>query len=170
MAWMNDPWADPLGRGCGAPVPLPGGWSGGVTPWRSRHCRKAELCDVPEPDDDVPEPDDDVLAPQPAAARAAVSTTAPSTPGRAARAGRTWDRRVNMSPLCWRARPGERARARPGASPYAVKGAGLAISLRLPGSFLPGGAHGSGLGRSPAGRGASGQIPPSGAAASGTRA
>src|ERR1700735_2785964 len=99
MAWMNDPWADPVGRGCGAPVPPPGGWSGGVTPWRSRHCRNAELCDVfcdvPDPDD----PDDDALAPQPAAARAVASATAPSTPGLAARAGRTWDRRVNSVSL-----------------------------------------------------------------------
>jgi hypothetical protein len=44
---------------------------------------------------DVPELDDDELAPQPAVARAAVSRTAPNTPGLAARLGWLWDRRVN---------------------------------------------------------------------------
>lgn len=86
----------PVGRGCGVPVPPDGRPCGSVTPWRSRHCRKAEFreafCDVPEPDDDE---DDDELALQPVTARAAVSMTAPSTPGLAARPGTLWDRRVN---------------------------------------------------------------------------
>ena len=82
-----------------------------VTPWRSRHCRKAEFCDVfcevPEPDDD-----NDELAPQPVTAKTAVSTTAPSTPGLAARPGTLWDKRVNNVSLtdCGPAtsrRPGE---------------------------------------------------------------
>src|SRR5580658_1927108 len=93
MAWWKAAEADPVGRGCGVPLPPNGCPCGGVTPWRSRHCRKAELCgafcDVPELDDE------DVLAPQPAAAKAAVSTTAPSTLGLAARPGRLWGRRVN---------------------------------------------------------------------------
>src|SRR5450755_4209043 len=91
-AWPKDPAADPVGRGCGVPVPPDGRPCGSVTPWRSRHYRKAEFCDAVC---DVPELDDDELAPQPATARAAVSTTAPSTPGLAARPGRRWDRRVN---------------------------------------------------------------------------
>jgi hypothetical protein len=91
MAWRNDPAADPVGRGTGAPVPPDGRPCGGVTPWRSRHCRKAESCDVLCGE---PEPADDELAPQPAVARAAASKTAPSTPGLAVRPGRLWDRRI----------------------------------------------------------------------------
>jgi hypothetical protein len=139
-AWPKDPAADPVGRGRkvpvgrgrGVPVPLDGRRCGSVTPWRSRHCRKAEFCDVPEPDDD----EDDELAPQPATAGAAVSTTAPSTPGLAARPGR-WRRRVNNVSLTdygpAHVAPG---RARQGVSPCAVHGLGLAISLRAPESFL----------------------------------
>jgi hypothetical protein len=86
-AWRN-PEADPVGRGRGPPVPPDGRPCGGVTPWRSRHCRKAESCDVPEPDDDE-------LAPQSATARTAVSATAPSTPGLAAWPGKLGEEWVN---------------------------------------------------------------------------
>jgi hypothetical protein len=59
---------------------------------------------VPEPDD-APEPGDDdpedEPEPQPAVARAAVSTTAPSMPGLAARLGK-WNRRLNNVSLAAR--------------------------------------------------------------------
>jgi hypothetical protein len=143
MAWRKELEVDPVGCGCGAPVPPDGRACGDVTPWRSRHCRRAEFCDafcdVPEPDDDE-EPDEDELVPQPLTARTDVSTTAPSTAGVAARPGKLRKRRVNKISFTGsgpaRAVP---TRARRGASPCAVKGAGLAISLRLPGKFLDGG-------------------------------
>lgn len=99
-------------------------------PMLLQHCRKAELCDVPGPDDDE-------LAPQPAAARAAVSTTAPSTAGLAPRPGLLWNRRVNNVSLAGGGPAFAAARAGPGAPLLTVKGAGLAIWLRQPGSFLP---------------------------------
>ena len=98
---------------------------------------RLRLCDVFW---DVAEPDDDELAPQPAAARTAVSATAPSTPGLAARPGRLWDRRVNnVSLTSGGPRRAVPARGEPSASPCAVNAACLAISLRLPGRFLSGG-------------------------------
>ena len=91
-----------------------------------------QFCDVPEPDDD----EDDELAPQPVTAKAAVSMTAPSTPGLAARPGTLWDRRVNNVSLT-DYRPAHVAPAgRAGCLARAVNGPGLAISLRPPESFL----------------------------------
>jgi hypothetical protein len=72
MAWRKDADADPVGRGRGAPEPLPDvPPDGRVTPCCCMHLRKSLFCVVPEPE---PEPEDPAeLELQPATTIAAVS-------------------------------------------------------------------------------------------------
>src|ERR1700733_13077466 len=104
MAFWNDDDADPVGRGCGVPLPPAEPPCGGVTPCCSRHVLKVELCDVrepepepgpepePEPEPD-PEPERSPVEPVPvepphaatATVTIATSAMAPRTAGRVSR-------------------------------------------------------------------------------------